>query len=181
MLNAVGGNVYALAGNAGGLVNATGTSNVDGHVWLTAGGSTVVAGSVNSSNAVNISGTGTAANPIGVTVAGSVNASGAITINGTGYAGASSQSAYGVEIANVVAGGGPITITGTGGNNGANGIAPTPNPLNPCVPGICNYGVFVNGGAVISTGAAPLTIAGIGGGAGGNTFGNDGVFNGGGL
>src|SRR5207302_10221229 len=50
MLNAVGGNVYALAGNAGGLVNATGTSNVDGHVWLTAGGSTVVAGSVNSSN-----------------------------------------------------------------------------------------------------------------------------------
>jgi filamentous hemagglutinin family protein len=162
MLNAAGGNVYALAGNDGGLINATSTANIGGHVWLV--------------------GTGTAANPVGVTVAGNVNASGGITISGTGYDGVSPQSAFGVEITGAVVGGGPITINGKGGNRGVTGIAPgASNPLDPCVAGICNYGVFVNGGAVLGTGTAPVTIIGTGGGAGGDTFGNDGVFNGGGL
>jgi len=34
-LNAAGGNVYALAGNNGGIIRATGTQTINGHVWLT--------------------------------------------------------------------------------------------------------------------------------------------------
>ena len=45
-LNAAGGNVYALAGNNGGVVRATGTANINGHVWLTSGGTTSVSGNV---------------------------------------------------------------------------------------------------------------------------------------
>ncbi len=36
-LRANGGNIYALAGNSGGMINATGVGINDGHVWLTAG------------------------------------------------------------------------------------------------------------------------------------------------
>jgi MBG domain (YGX type)/YDG domain len=51
MLNAAGGNVYALAGNNGGTVRATGTSTINGHVWLTAGGEASVTGTVSAQNA----------------------------------------------------------------------------------------------------------------------------------
>ncbi|MBO9709080.1 MAG: filamentous hemagglutinin N-terminal domain-containing protein [Caulobacter sp.] len=44
-LQAAGGNIYALAGNRDGLVQATGTSTVDGQLWLTAPkGQVVVSG-----------------------------------------------------------------------------------------------------------------------------------------
>jgi mucin-19 len=45
-LRRAGGNVYALAGNNGGMISATGTQTINGHVWLTAsnGGSVPVAG-----------------------------------------------------------------------------------------------------------------------------------------
>jgi filamentous hemagglutinin family protein len=46
-LASAGGNVYALAGNRSGLIQATGTKTVDGQVWLTApGGGVDVAGQV---------------------------------------------------------------------------------------------------------------------------------------
>ncbi|HWD28581.1 MAG TPA: MBG domain-containing protein [Rhizomicrobium sp.] len=49
-LSAAGGNVYAIAGN-GGTINATGTTVRGGHVWLTAGGTTQVAGTITAANA----------------------------------------------------------------------------------------------------------------------------------
>ncbi len=49
-LDAAGGNVYALAGNSG-VVNATGAGTINGHVWLTAGGTTAVSGTVSATNA----------------------------------------------------------------------------------------------------------------------------------
>ncbi|MGN6150263.1 MAG: beta strand repeat-containing protein, partial [Rhizomicrobium sp.] len=54
-LASAGGNVYALAGNNGGLVSATGTKTVDGHVWLSSSGTTEISGTV---KAVNANGTG---------------------------------------------------------------------------------------------------------------------------
>jgi filamentous hemagglutinin family protein len=51
-LKANGGNVYALAGNSGGQIQATGTATRDGHVWLIAdGGTTKVTGSISARNA----------------------------------------------------------------------------------------------------------------------------------
>ncbi|MDE2163400.1 MAG: filamentous hemagglutinin N-terminal domain-containing protein, partial [Alphaproteobacteria bacterium] len=81
-LNAAGGNVYALAGNNGGLISATGVKTVDGHIWLTAGGTTTVAGTVSATNA---DGTGGAVTVRGtdINVSGQINAS----ANATGQAG----------------------------------------------------------------------------------------------
>ncbi|MBW4089634.1 MAG: filamentous hemagglutinin N-terminal domain-containing protein [Proteobacteria bacterium] len=49
-LAAAGGNVYALAGNRGGLVQATGTATIGGQVWLTAGGTATLAGTIGARN-----------------------------------------------------------------------------------------------------------------------------------
>src|SRR5262249_22512601 len=46
-----GGNVYALAGNTGGLIRATGTTVKDGQVWLTAGNDVTMNGTVLAQNA----------------------------------------------------------------------------------------------------------------------------------
>lgn len=179
MLNAVGGNVYALAGTNS-LISATGTSTINGHVWLTAGGAVDVEGPVSAQNAdVTISGAGTAAQPVGVTINSVIASSGNVTVTGTGYAGTTPTSSYGVEIGGAILAGGSVTVTGEGGNNGApEATSFSDNPLDPCVPGICNYGVVLNGGAIESTGAGSVTVTGTGGGAGGSSFGNDGVFNG---
>ena len=51
-LKSNGGNIYALAGNNGGQINATGTATQDGHVWLIAkNGTTNVSGTVSATNA----------------------------------------------------------------------------------------------------------------------------------
>ncbi len=67
-LAAAGGNVYALAENGAGVVSATGTKTVDGHVWLTANSGTAqVSGSVAAQNADGSGGTVTVrASNIGV-------------------------------------------------------------------------------------------------------------------
>lgn len=218
MLNAVGGNVYALAGNNS-AISATGTANINGHVWLTAGGNITVGSSGTASSGVRSNGpvsiaandagkggsvdieapitaqtgsivigggddpaqgaaVGTPAQPVGVIINGAVTAnSGDIKIDGAGYAGATANSAYGVEIGGMLLASGAISVAGTGGNNGApNQTYNSSNPLDPCVPGICNYGVYINSGAVVSMAVAPVTITGAGGGSGGTSFGNDGVF-----
>ncbi len=55
-LKSNGGNIYALAGNNGGQINATGTVTQDGHVWLVAtNGTTNVSGVI---SAINANGTG---------------------------------------------------------------------------------------------------------------------------
>ena len=56
-LNAVGGNVYALAVNNGGVIRATGTATKDGHVYLTAGDDLTVNASVSATNADGSGGT----------------------------------------------------------------------------------------------------------------------------
>jgi filamentous hemagglutinin family protein len=51
-LASAGGNVYALAGNRGGLVQASGTEKIAGQVWLTApAGAVAVSGTVRAANA----------------------------------------------------------------------------------------------------------------------------------
>jgi filamentous hemagglutinin family protein len=56
-LNAAGGNVYALAGNNGGLIRATGTATRGGHVWLTSDGNTIISGTISAKNANGTGGT----------------------------------------------------------------------------------------------------------------------------
>ncbi len=72
-LASAGGNIYALVENNGG-INATGTANVDGHVWLTAGGTAQVSGSVSAANVDGTGGTVTA-RAQSISVDGTVNAS----------------------------------------------------------------------------------------------------------
>lgn len=73
-LDSAGGNVYALVQNNGGLVSATGTTTIDGHVWLTAGGSTTVSGMVSAKNADGSGGQVTVRSQE-VSISGSVDAS----------------------------------------------------------------------------------------------------------
>lgn len=162
MLNAVGGNVYALAGNNN-MISATGTANINGHVWLTAGGS--------------------------VDIGAPVNSSGAVTINAGGAAYAAVESnggADGVYINNIVSAAGPISITGSGGNAGvmenygvmidANGSVQATGraPIDVTgTGGAANTGTFGNDGVFITG-----TVAGNGGrvtitGTGGNSGGAD--------
>jgi len=80
-LNAVGGNVYALAGNRKGLIKATGTETRAGGVWLTAGQSVEVSGTIVARNADRSGGT------IAVTggaAGGSAAISGRLDVRGTG-------------------------------------------------------------------------------------------------
>lgn len=246
LLDAAGGNVYALAGNTGGLVSAQAVGNIGGHVWLTAGGSIQIgtssaSGAILSTGGVTIdanasssggkgdhspgsgsygsnssgeggysknssgnggyvdveapviaggdvvigggddpqrdAAVGTSTQAAGVLVNGALTAGGGITINGAGYAGRSAtQSAYGVAINNAISAGGAIAVSGTGGNNGAPNQTYSANPVDPCVAGICNYGVLVSGSGNVSAANGNISITGTGGGAGGNSFGNDGVF-----
>ncbi len=50
-LASAGGNIYALVQNNGGLISAAGTKTINGHVWLSAGGSTTVSGTITARNA----------------------------------------------------------------------------------------------------------------------------------
>jgi trimeric autotransporter adhesin len=79
-LKAAGGNIYALAGNNGGAIRATGTQTIDGHVWLTAdgGGSLYNDGAIGAQNA---DGSGGA---IALAAAqGTVSSSGVVSVSGT--------------------------------------------------------------------------------------------------
>lgn len=160
MLSAVGGNVYALAGNISTL-SATQVAKVDGHVWLTAGGSVDIAAPINSSGTVTINAGGAAYSAVesnggadGVYINSAVSAGGPIFITGTG-GNAGAQENYGVMIdvnGSVQATGkAPISIAGTGGgvNTGTFG----------------NDGVFIFG--TVGGNSAPVTITGTGGNSGG--------------
>ena len=74
-LTAAGGNVYALAGNNGGIIRATGTQSVGGHIWLTANGGNVVdSGTLEAANA-NGSGGGVTIRAANIAVSGQVSTS----------------------------------------------------------------------------------------------------------
>jgi len=77
-IKAAGGNVYALAGNNGGIVRATGRSTINGHVWLTSGtrnvkisGRVLAGGAGGSSGVVNVS-----ADSLAVTETGTIKTAG---------------------------------------------------------------------------------------------------------
>ena len=73
--NAAGGNVYALSGNNGGIVRATGTSTIGGHVWLTSNsGNVSISGTVAATNA-NGSGGVVTARADNIVISGNINMS----------------------------------------------------------------------------------------------------------
>ncbi len=72
-LKAAGGNVYALAGNSG-VVRATGSQTINGHVWLIANGDVSVKGAVAATNADG-SGGAVTVRGANITVSGQVAAS----------------------------------------------------------------------------------------------------------
>ncbi|MEA1648103.1 MBG domain-containing protein [Nitrospirillum sp. BR 11164] len=93
-LKAAGGNIYALAGNGGGVIRATGTMVKDGHIWLSASGSTgaatdqggtvTLAGTVATTNADGTGGTVIAtAKSVAVQAGAVVDASGTSGAGGT--------------------------------------------------------------------------------------------------
>jgi filamentous hemagglutinin family protein len=80
-LNAAGGNVYAVAGNQGGIV-VTGTKEVGGRVWLTGGDTAQISGTVSAFNKDGSGGTIIATAPI-VTVSADARISASGTTGGT--------------------------------------------------------------------------------------------------
>ena len=81
-LNAAGGNIYALAGNNGGLIEATGTSKRDGRVWLSAGGDTTVQGTIAATGTVSVQSGGTVAVSGKIAAASKAGVGGLIDVNG---------------------------------------------------------------------------------------------------
>ena len=110
-LRAAGGNVYALAGNNGGIIRATGTANRDGHVWLSAGGNVTASGGVTAANADGSGGT------VEITAGKTLALSGQIDASAQGSTGAGGQV--------VVKSAGSTEFTGSiaarGGAQGGNG------------------------------------------------------------
>ena len=75
-LASAGGNVYALAENGAGVISATGTKTVNGHVWLTAGGDAQVSGTITAKNADGSGGTVSVIADGSTTVTGTIRAAG---------------------------------------------------------------------------------------------------------
>jgi len=114
-INAAGGNVYALAGNNGGIVRASGTSTVDGHVWLTSkAGNVTISGKV---AATNIDGSGGAITARGNT----------ILISGKIDASATKATKIGGDVSFVAHGTTKLsgTVIAKGGKHGAGGLVET--------------------------------------------------------
>lgn len=126
-LRAAGGNIYALAGNNGGVVRATGVQNLDGHVWLTAGNGPVSnSGTLAAANADGSGGTVTVQ-----ATQGAVSQSGTIAVNSTtGNTNGGTATVTGTSVAltngSLIdasgAGNGGTVLVG-GGFHGANTIA----------------------------------------------------------
>ena len=115
-LDAASGNVYALAGNTGGLISATGTATINGHVWLTSGNDVTVSGTVAATNAEGSGGT--------IDVSGG-SSSGTLSVTGTIDASATSAAGAGGEIratAGTVSLGSSALVEADGG--GAGGCDP---------------------------------------------------------
>jgi filamentous hemagglutinin family protein len=81
-LNAAGGNIYALAGNNGGLIEATGTSKRDGRVWLSAGGDTTIQSTIAATGSVSVRSGGTVAISGKIAATRKAGAGGLIDVNG---------------------------------------------------------------------------------------------------
>jgi filamentous hemagglutinin family protein len=122
-LASAGGNVYALAGNRGGLIQATGAKTIAGQVWLTAPNGTVeVGGTVTARNADRSGGT-IIANGQQVAIDGTalLSASGTARLStsgtrgGTVLVGVSAPGGVNQARSTTIASGARITATGRGG------------------------------------------------------------------
>ena len=128
-LKAAGGNVYALAGNNGGIVRATGGANISGDVWLTAGGTTEISGTVSATNANGSGGTVVATgNSVSLTSTANVSASGTrggtVLIGGDAHGGSNASAKLVADTVQnagntTVAKGARISADGTAGAGGA--------------------------------------------------------------
>ena len=172
-LAAAGGNVYALAGNNGGIVRATGTTTQNGHVWLTAGGNVTVDGAVSAETADSSGGAVTATGGVNgtLTVAGTISANG-----GTGTSGGEVVATAGtVNIASTAVvsatgdtGGGTVLIGGDrhGGLDPSQDVSST--PVADAQTTTVNYGATIladallngNGGNVVVWSNLLTTFAG---------------------
>ncbi len=134
-LKAAGGDVYTLAGNRSGLIQATGATTVNGQVWLSApGGSAVVGGTI---SAVNADGSGGAVTvdaarvevASGATISATGTKGGAVLIGvsgpgGVGLADQTSVASGAVIRAGGPAGGGYVETSGRVLSLGSATIAP---------------------------------------------------------
>jgi filamentous hemagglutinin family protein len=117
-LASAGGNVYALAGNRTGLIQATGTQAIDGQVWLTApNGRTSVNGTVTAQN-VDGSGGTIVANGRNVVVHGGATLSASGTRGGTVLVGVSAPGGANEAQRTTIHSGARITATGNGAGTG---------------------------------------------------------------
>ncbi|MBB2169831.1 filamentous hemagglutinin N-terminal domain-containing protein, partial [Gluconacetobacter aggeris] len=122
-LASAGGNVYALAGNRQGLVQATGTKTVDGQVWLTApNGSVTVDGTTATATNEDGSGGTIRANGGTVTVGGQATLSASAARPGAkgGRVLVGTDAPGGVNLARrtTIADGATVAATGKGGGKG---------------------------------------------------------------
>lgn len=115
-LQAAHGNVFALAGNREGLVQATGTETIDGQLWLTAPqGKVEISGALKASNADGTGGHVTV-NGAAVALAGTADVAATGTSGGEVVIGASSYATgQGLAETTVIADGARITAGGAGG------------------------------------------------------------------
>jgi len=130
-LRANGGNIYALAGNSGGAINATGVSNSGGRIFLTAGGGKVrVAKKVRATRAVSTKRNGgdIFVNADVVNIAGLMQADGETGLGGNIDVGGGEIALNGALLdASGLEGGGRIRVGGAyqGGDFGAASTAQT--------------------------------------------------------
>ncbi len=133
-LKAAGGNLYALAGNNGGMVRATGTATRDGHVFLTAGsGDVASSGTIVARNADGSGGQATLQAGGGLTVPGTVDVRGTASGAAGGQAvllGSQVTLAAGSRVDASGARGGRIRVGGDvqGGKDPAKWIGPAALP-----------------------------------------------------
>ncbi len=117
-LASAGGNVYALAGNRGDLIQATGTTRINGQVWLSApAGETVVTGKVAAANADGTGGS-IVADGREVSIGGTANLSASGTRGGTVLVGVTGPEARDEADRTVVAAGAVIRAAGEGAGSG---------------------------------------------------------------
>ncbi|MDG3444524.1 beta strand repeat-containing protein, partial [Nitrospirillum amazonense] len=118
LLTSAGGNVYALAGNAGGLVQATGTQTIQGRVFLTAPDGQVTVGGHVTAQSRDGSGGTVQVNGSSVTVESTaqIGADGAAGSGGSVLIGTSAPGGADLATRTLIEDGAHISATGKGGH-----------------------------------------------------------------
>ena len=114
-LRAAAGNVYALAGNRDGLVRATGTTVIDGQLWLTAPNGTVTVAGAMTARSADGSGGKIVVNGDSVAITGTAAISAAGSRGGEVLIGVSTPRSLDLAGSTTIASGATITAGGPGG------------------------------------------------------------------